>query len=122
MPETPELNYYLLFANYTHGLALQELLRGEALPSRIVPTPRSIQGALSCGMSLLVKPEHIERVRDCMQRNQAAYHDIVALPCQISPGETNFAEMSGTLPGRVSGESRAAPERPGQRGYPCLSM
>ena len=90
MQETPELNYYILFAHYTHGLALQELLRGEDVPSRIAPTPRSIQGELSCGMSLLVKPEHIEKVRDCIRRNQAAYHDIVALPCQIQPRRNRF--------------------------------
>ena len=50
MAQTPEINYYILFANYTHGLALQELLSRNHLPSRIAPTPRSIQGKLSCGM------------------------------------------------------------------------
>lgn len=90
MAATPELNYYILFANYTHGLALQELLKEEGIPSRIAPTPRSIQGELSCGMSLLVQEEHVERARDCIQRNQAAYHDIVSLPCQIQPRRDRF--------------------------------
>ena len=90
MEESPELNYYVLFANYTHGLALQALLSGEHIPCRIAPTPRTIQGELSCGMSLLVKPEHIEAVRDCILRHGAEHHDIVALPCQIRPRRDQF--------------------------------
>lgn len=90
MAQTPEINYYILFANYTHGLALQELLSRNHLPSRIAPTPRSIQGKLSCGMSLLVKPEHIDAVRACIQENQAEYYDIVPLPCQIQPRRDKF--------------------------------
>ncbi len=85
-----ELNYYILFANYTHGLALQEQLRKEGLPARIAPTPRSIQGELSCGMSLLVKAEYIEAVRQSIVRNQAEYYDIVEMPCQIQPRRNKF--------------------------------
>lgn len=48
-------DYYILFANYTQGLAMHELLKGAGLKARIAPTPRSVQGELSCGMSLLVQ-------------------------------------------------------------------
>ena len=89
MSETP-LNYYILFANYTHSLALQALLKEEGLRARIAPAPRSIQGELSCGMSLLVQPEDIDAVRDCIRRRHAVYHDIVALPCQIQPRRDRF--------------------------------
>ena len=84
------LNYYILFANYPHGLALKELLSREQLPARIAPTPRSIQGKLTCGMSLLVKAEDIDRVRTCIQRNNAVYYDIVAMPCQIQPRRDRY--------------------------------
>lgn len=86
----PELNYYILFANYEQGLALQDLLRGEGLPARIAPTPRSIQGELSCGMSLLVKQEHIAAVRAFLERSGAEYHSIVEMPCQIQPHRNKF--------------------------------
>ncbi len=89
MPEE-SLNYYILFANYTHGLALKELLSREQLPARIAPTPRSIQGKLSCGMSLRVKAEDIDAVRECMERNRAEYYDIVAMPCQIQPRRDRY--------------------------------
>lgn len=84
------LSYYILFANYTHGLALQDLLKQHNLPARIAPTPRAIQGELSCGMSLLVKAEHIEAVRDCIRKHNAEYHDIVAMENPIQPGRGKF--------------------------------
>ena len=83
-------SYYILFANYTHGLALQALLKGEGLESRIAPTPRAIQGELSCGMSLLVKEEHIDAVRECIERNQATHHSIVEMENQIQPNRNRF--------------------------------
>ena len=72
-----EINYYILFANYTQGLALQELLKSEGLRARIAPTPRAVQGELSCGMSLLVLPEEIDAVRECIARHNAPHHSIV---------------------------------------------
>ena len=85
-----EINYYILFANYTQGLALQDLLKSEGLKARIAPTPRAVQGELSCGMSLLVLPEDIDAVRDCIARHNAPHHSIVPLPCQIRPGRGRF--------------------------------
>ena len=85
-----ETNYYILFANYTQGLALQELLKKEGLSARIAPTPRSIQGELSCGMSLLVKEEYIVAVRAFLERSDAEYHSIVGMPCQIQPRRNRF--------------------------------
>ncbi len=90
MEKAVEYNYYILFENYTHGLALQEILQKESLHARIAPTPRSIQGELSCGMSLLVKAEHIASVRECIVRNHAEYYDIVEMPCQIQPRRNKF--------------------------------
>lgn len=85
-----ELNYYILFANYTQGLALLDMLKEEGLTARIAPTPRSIQGELSCGMSLLVKQEHIDAVRSYLERSDAEYHSIVEMPCQIRPNRNRF--------------------------------
>jgi hypothetical protein len=82
MTET-DVRYYILFANYTHGMALHDLLTAAGIPNRIAPAPRSIQGELSCGMSLLVKPEDIEAARVCIEQNNAQYHDIVPLAGQI---------------------------------------
>ena len=58
--------------------------------ARIAPTPRSIQGELSCGMSLLVKQEDIDAVRSYLERSDAEYHSIVEMPCQIRPNRNRF--------------------------------
>ena len=68
MGEESRINYYILFQNYTQGMLLHELLREEHISSRISPAPRSIQGELGCGMSLLIQPEDIDRVRECIDR------------------------------------------------------
>ncbi len=79
----PDVKYYILFENYTHGMALHELMLADGIPHRIAPAPRSIQGELSCGMSLLVSPEHIEAARACIERYQATHHGIVPLAGQL---------------------------------------
>jgi len=88
--QSERINYYILFENYTQGLALYDLLKSKGLPARIAPTPRAIQGELSCGMSLLVQPEDIEAVRKCVEENNAPHHSIVPLECQIRPGRNRF--------------------------------
>jgi len=82
MTET-DIKYYILFDNYTHGMALHDLLTTAGIPNRIAPAPRSIQGKLSCGMSLIVKPADIDAARACIEKNKAQYHDIVPLAGQI---------------------------------------
>ncbi len=42
------------------------------------------------GMSLLIQPEDIEQVRECIEKHHAEYHDIAALPCQINPRRNRF--------------------------------
>ena len=84
------MNYYILFDNYTQGFALLDLLRGEGLRARVAPTPRDIDGAQPCGMSLLVAPEQIDAVRSCIARHGAAHRGIAEVPCQIHPERDRF--------------------------------
>ena len=83
-------NYYILFENYTHGLALEKILKEEGIPERIAPTARSIQGELSCGMSLLVLEKDIAAVRECIERRKPKYYSIVEMECQINPNRNVF--------------------------------
>mgnify|MGYP000666568780 FL=1 len=83
-------NYYILFANYTEGLLLQDTLKANGHKARISPTPRTIQGSVPCGMSLLVNEEDIEGVRACIRENEASYVDIVETECQINAGRNKF--------------------------------
>ena len=84
------LQYYILFANYTEGMILRDILTSNGLKSRIAPTPRSIQGELGCGMSLLINESDIDAVKACINEHHAEYHDIVSLPCQIDPRRNRF--------------------------------
>ncbi len=83
-------NYYILFANYTEGLSLHELLKSEGLKARISPTPRNIKGSVPCGMSLLVKEEDIAAVRRCIEQNNAAHADIIETECQFDVNRNKF--------------------------------
>ena len=84
------LNYYILFETYTQGMMLKDLLTKDNVLCRIAPAPRSIQGELGCGMSLLLQPEDIDAARACIDRNHAEYYDIVPLSCQINPRRNRF--------------------------------
>ena len=77
------LRYYILFDNYEQGLALRDVLLGDRIPNRIAPAPRAIQGDLSCGMSLLIEPEHIDAARRSIEAHHADYHRIASLEGQI---------------------------------------
>ncbi|MBE6979340.1 MAG: DUF3343 domain-containing protein [Ruminococcaceae bacterium] len=79
----PDLRWYVMFANYEQGLALRDLLMKHGVKNRIAPAPRSIQGELSCGMSLLIEDADIESALTCIVTNNGAYHSIVPLRNQI---------------------------------------
>lgn len=85
-----QVRYYILFANYEQGLALHDLLDRENIPNRIAPAPRAIQRELSCGMSLLIQPEALETVKDCIRRHNAPHHAIVPLAGQIKPRRDRY--------------------------------
>lgn len=90
MTQEKKIHYYILFETYTQGMILQDLLKKDGIKSRIAPAPRSIQGELGCGMSLLIMPEDVDAVRACIARNQAEYYDIVPLESQINPNRNKF--------------------------------
>jgi hypothetical protein len=85
-----DIRYYILLANYEQGLALHDLLTKSGIKNRIAPAPRSLQGKLSCGMSLLIEPPQLEAARKCMDENRAEYHDIVPLAGQVKPHRDKY--------------------------------
>ena len=79
----PDIRYYILFENYEQGLALKDILTADSVKCRIAPAPRAIQGELSCGMSLLLEPEWVDKARESIAAHNAAYYDIVPLAGQL---------------------------------------
>ncbi|KIR02998.1 hypothetical protein P261_01813 [Lachnospiraceae bacterium TWA4] len=84
------VNYYILFDNYTQAMALQDIFRKAELPSRITPTPHSIQDRVGCGVALLIQEEDIDAVKSCIEKNHGIYAEIVEMPCQINPKRNKF--------------------------------
>ena len=55
---------------------------------RMISRPASLLrpvplGELSCGMSILLEPEHLEAAKACIEKHKAVYHAIVPLEGQI---------------------------------------
>lgn len=78
-----DVRYYILFANYEHGMALHDLLDQHNIENRIAPAPRAIQGELSCGVSVMIMPEVLDAAKACIEEHQAKYYDIVPLAGQL---------------------------------------
>ena len=90
MPSS-QLSYYILFSNYLQGLALHDILDGEDIPNRIAPVPRCVHGGeLSCGMSLMIEPRWIERVKDSIARHNAEHLNSVSLEGQNNPHRDQY--------------------------------
>ncbi|MBQ4361533.1 MAG: DUF3343 domain-containing protein [Lachnospiraceae bacterium] len=84
------VRYYILFDNYTHGFALQAILKEEGIKNRIAPAPRAIQGDLTCGMSLLIEPEDLPEVERVIEERKPIYHAIRPLAGQINPRRDKY--------------------------------
>ena len=78
-----DIRWYILFVNYEQGLALRDLLLAHGVKNRIAPAPRSIQGELSCGMSLLIEDTDIESALNCIVEQKGSYHSICPLAGQL---------------------------------------
>ena len=84
------IRYYILFENYEQGLALHDLLDRAGVMNRIAPAPAAARGELCCGMSLLVGPDLIERAKDVIKREKAAYHSIVSMENPLQPKRDRY--------------------------------
>jgi ribosomal protein L7Ae-like RNA K-turn-binding protein len=62
-----QLKNYILFLNYTSGLALEALLKKEKIKYTIVPTPREL--SISCGICMEYKKEDEEAIKSLIEDN-----------------------------------------------------
>lgn len=77
--------YYILFDNYEQCLTLHNLLDSGSIPNRIAPAPRGNGCKASCGVSLLIESQDIDRAKSCADKNDASYTDIFEISGQINP-------------------------------------
>ena len=71
------LHYYVLFLNHTDATAMYRSLRGKGMYAQISPTPREL--SVCCGVSLLVRGEDVERIKEIAADEMLGYISISGL-------------------------------------------
>ena len=70
-------HYYILFQNHTDAMAMYRGLNQASVFARISPTPREL--SISCGVSLLVKEEELDKIKALAIENNWNYLQISGL-------------------------------------------
>lgn len=80
--------YYVLFENHDNGMRLYNSLKSKSIKCTIAPTPRV--ASKSCGISLLVNKEDIEKIRECVQNEKIDIIDIVEIEKNVKPNRDRY--------------------------------
>ncbi|MDY4575245.1 MAG: DUF3343 domain-containing protein [Intestinibacter sp.] len=80
--------YYVLFENHDNGMRLYNSLKSKNIKCTIAPTPRV--ASKSCGISLLVNKEDIEKIRECVSNESIDIIDIVEIEKNIRPNRDRY--------------------------------
>ncbi|WP_455542495.1 DUF3343 domain-containing protein [Intestinibacter sp.] len=80
--------YYVLFENHDNGMRLYNSLKSKNIKCTIAPTPRV--ASKSCGISLLVNKEDIEKIRECVDSENIDIIDIVEIEKNIRPNRDKY--------------------------------
>ena len=71
------LHYYVLFQNHTDAMAMYRSLKSKSVYAQISPTPREL--SVCCGVSLLVKGEDVDRIKETAENEHLNYISIEGL-------------------------------------------
>lgn len=71
------LHYYILFQNHTDAMAMYRALKSNGLYAQISPTPREL--SVCCGVSLLVKGEEVDKIKEVAASGDLSYISIDGL-------------------------------------------
>ncbi|MEI3219090.1 MAG: DUF3343 domain-containing protein [Lachnoclostridium sp.] len=83
-----EIQHYVLFPNHDNGMRLHRELKALGVKAVIAPTPRV--ASKCCGISLLVKEEDLETVKQCIQEHDIEILDIAAIEKDINPNRDRY--------------------------------
>ena len=83
-----EIQHYGLFPNHDNGMRLHRELKALGVKAVIAPTPRV--ASKCCGISLLVKEEDLETVKQCIQEHDIEILDIAAIEKDINPNRDRY--------------------------------
>ena len=80
--------HYVLFPNHDNGLRLHKALKELGVRATIAPTPRSLSKC--CGISLMVLEEDVDRIKDCVEKNQIDILGIEKIRKDINPNRDRY--------------------------------
>ena len=78
-----KIQHYVLFPNHDNGMRLYGILKEAGIKTTIAPTPRV--ASKCCGISLLVREEDLEAIR-----NQIEILKIAAIERDINPKRDKY--------------------------------
>ncbi|MEE1086976.1 MAG: DUF3343 domain-containing protein [Schaedlerella sp.] len=82
------MQHYVLFPNHDNGMRLYKELKALGRKPVIVPTPR--QASKCCGISLLVKEEDLEAVKQCIEEHDIEIWGISEIEKDVKPNRDRY--------------------------------
>ena len=82
------ISYYVLFPNHDNGMRLYREMKENGLKCTIAPTPR--EASKCCGISLLVKKEDLDQIRQIVKEKQIEFLQIAEIKKDIDPNRDRY--------------------------------
>nr|WP_317450307.1 DUF3343 domain-containing protein [uncultured Sellimonas sp.] len=82
------ISYYVLFPNHDNGMRLYREMKENGLKCTIAPTPR--EASKCCGISLLVKKEDLDQIRQIVKKKQIEILQIAEIKKDIDPNRDRY--------------------------------
>ena len=82
------ISYYVLFPNHYNGMRLYRDMKENGLKCTIAPTPR--EASKCCGISLLVKKEDLDQIRQIVKEKQIEILQIAEIKKYIYPNRDRY--------------------------------
>ena len=82
------ISYYVLFPNHDNGMRLYREMKENGLKCTIAPTPR--EASKCCGISLLVKKEDLDQIRQIVKEKQIEILQIAEIKKDIDPNRDRY--------------------------------
>lgn len=82
------ISYYVLFPNHDNGMRLYREMEENGLKCTIAPTPR--EASKCCGISLLVKKEDLDQIRQIVKEKQIEILQIAEIKKDIDPNRDRY--------------------------------
>lgn len=83
-----KIQHYVLFPNHDNGMRLYKELKALGVRAQIAPTPR--EASKCCGISLMIREEDIDKIRECIREHGIEILKIAAVERDINPTRDKY--------------------------------